>query len=165
MYFSDFDKTLVLKIWAWLFAFAGFIVYFFFGISILLLPVAFCCLLMAILIFGIASLSSGGLGRLIYLGSNSELSVDQKLAPELDKIRHHYRRGDYPKAKKLIRQVLNVSPEHGETLIWKAKVVLAVDGDINVARSILRSVLQGDQNKKEIKSWAETLLKECDSYK
>ena len=160
MRISSYDMTLVLRIWAWLFAFSGFVVYFFYGLSLLHLPLALVCLAVAAAISLFVSWGGKSLGGLIYLGSAAPLSVDQKLAPELDKIRHYYRKTDYRKAQDLIRNILSEHPEHGETLIWKAKVVLATDGDVQVAGSILRKVLREEQNDKAIRSWAVTLLEE-----
>ena len=157
---SSYSETLILRIWAWLFAFSGVIIYFFFGLSVYHLYAAFGSLVLAVVIHFLVSLSGGVLASLYLPGKNTPLSVDQKLTPELDKIRYHYRKGDYRQARVLIRQILEVVPDHGETLIWKAKIVLATDNDKNVATSVLKKVAHEKQHNEDIRVWAETLLKE-----
>jgi hypothetical protein len=88
------------------------------------------------------------------------MTADQQLQPELDKIRFHYRNCSYKKARSLVRKVLDIYPNHGETLIWKAKLTLADDNDIHVATSVLKKVVRDRSNRKEIRSWAKTLLEE-----
>ena len=157
----SFDSTLMLRIWAWLFAFSGFIVYFFYGISIQLFMAALGSLLAAALLLGVIHLFSEGPGRL-FMGGNSALTTDQKLQPELDKVRHCYRIGRYQQASTLLREILGSWPGHGEALIWKAKVVLAAEGDAQVARSALKKVVKNRSNTKEIRVWAKTLMAEME---
>lgn len=156
---SSFDATLILRIWAWLFAFSGFIVYFFYGISLYLFLAAVVSLLAAAALGGVIQVISGVPGRL-FMGHNSALTTDQKLRPELDKIVHHYRKGSHQQARRLLREILENHPDHGEALVWKAKVALAGEGDRQVARSTLRKVVDNRSNKKEIRVWAKTLLDE-----
>ena len=156
---SSFDTTLMLRIWAWLFAFSGFIVYFFYGISFYLFPAALGSLLAAAALLVVIHLFSAGLDFL-FGGRNSAMTTDQQLQPELDKIRVHYRNCSYKKARGLVREILGKYPNHGETLMWKAKLVLADENDIHVAASVLKKVVRDRSNRKEIRSWAKTLLEE-----
>lgn len=157
---SSYSETLILRIWAWLFAFSGLIIYFFFGLSVFHLYAALGSLVLAVIIHYLISLSGDMLASFYHFGKNRPLSVDQKLTPELDKIRYYYRKGEYRRARELIRQILVTVPDHGETMIWKAKVVLAADNDNHVATSVLKKVADEKRHNKEIRAWAETLLKE-----
>ena len=149
----------MLRIWAWLFAFSGFIVYFFYGISLYLLLAALGSLLVAAALLGAIHLFSEGMGRL-FGGRDPHLSIDQQLQPELDKVRHHYRKGSYEQSRALVREILEKYPDHGETLIWKAKLTLAQDNDTQVATSTLNKVVRDRTNREEIRTWAKTLLDE-----
>ena len=157
---SSFDTTLMLRIWAWLFAFSGFIVYFFYGISFYLLLAALGSMLASAVLLGVIHIFSEGMDFL-FAGRNSSMTTDQELQPELDKVRFHYRKGSYKKARGVVREILEKYPDHGETLIWKAKLSLAGDNDIHVATSILRKVVRDRTNPKEIRTWAKTLLEEA----
>jgi hypothetical protein len=156
---SSFDTTLILRIWAWLFAFSGFIVYFFHGISFYLFLAALGSLLAAAVMLAVIHLFSEGMDML-FTGRNGSLPIDQELQPEFDKIRYHFSNGSYKKARRVAREILVKYPDHGETLIWKAKLTLAEDNDIHEATSVLKKVVRDRSNRKEIRSWAKTLLEE-----
>lgn len=156
---SNFDTTLMLRIWAWLFAFSGFSVYFFYGISFYLFLAALGSLLAAAVLLAAIHITSEAMDFL-FSGRSSSMTADQKLQPELDKVRYHYRKGSYKKARSLVREILENYPDHGETLIWKAKLILAEDNDIQVAASVLKKVVRDRANPKEIQTWAETLVEE-----
>ena len=62
---SSFDATLMLRIWAWLFAFSGFIVYFFHGVSLYLFLAALGSLFAATIMPGAIHLVSGEMHLII----------------------------------------------------------------------------------------------------
>ena len=157
---SSFDTTLMLRIWAWLFAFSGFIVYFFFGISLYLLLAALGSLLAAVILLAVIHVFSEAMD-FMFAGRSSSMTTDQELQPELDKVRFHYRKASYKEARGVVREILEKYPDHGETLIWKAKLALAGDNDIHVATSVLKKVVRDRTNPKEIRRWAKTLLEEA----
>ena len=104
-------------------------------------------------------LFSEGLGRL-FTGRDSRLTIDQELQPELDKVRYYYRKGSYKQARSLVREILEKYPDHGETMIWKAKLTLAQGNGAQAATSTLNKVVRDRSNQEEIRTWAQTLLEE-----
>lgn len=159
---SSYSMSLILRIWAFLFAWSGLALYIFFGLSRYHLYLAFGCLLFAVPIFLFLSTVGDQFALFLFWGTNTPVDDEKRVATELDKVRHLYRKQDYRKANKVVRQILESFPDHGETLIWKAKVVFALDGDLNVAKSVLRKVVRNEKNVVQIKSWAKTLLKELE---
>jgi hypothetical protein len=104
-----------------------------------------------------AGLSAGAGERYVNLlfGLGREtFQLHERLAGELDKIRHSKRRGDFGRALYLVNQLLNKAPDLPEALFLKAQILWEGFGNPEAAEGYLKEVVGLVRDSEPLHRWA-----------
>ena len=92
--------------------------------------------------------------NLLYGLGRETFQLHERLAGELDKIRHSKRRGDFGRALYLVNQLLNKAPDLPEALFLKAQILWEGFGNPEAAEEYLKEVMGLVRDSEPLHRWA-----------